>query len=164
MIKESGRVVAVETDSLWVETIQRSTCNSCAAEKGCGQSLLAKWGNQKAYLRVLLKGRDPQQFQIDDRVELGIPEDVIVSGSLFVYLTPLILMILSAWVGQTWWGSDLAAMLAGVLGLALGGLLVRWQAYRQRDDERLQPVLLDIGRPFDKPEVVNLLDGVDKTS
>ena len=42
MLTESGRVVAVNDSTVWVETIQQSTCGQCAARKGCGQSMLSK--------------------------------------------------------------------------------------------------------------------------
>ena len=142
MIIESGRVVAINSDSLWVETIQRSTCNSCAAEKGCGQGLIAKWGGHTSYLRVLLEGRNASAFHVDDTVEIGIPEEVVVKGSLFVYLVPLFLMILGAWAGQSLFGVDSAAMLGAVAGLLGGGLLVRLRAQQTRNDPSLQPVLV----------------------
>jgi len=143
MITETGRVVAVEDDGLWVETIQRSTCNSCAAEKGCGQSLVAKWGGHTSYLRVLLDGRSPEGFHVNDEVKIGIQEDVVVKGSLFVYLVPLLLLVLGAWLGQNWLFSEGAAIGGALLGLLAGAGLVKWHAKATRNDRRLQPVLLD---------------------
>lgn len=145
MITEAGRVVAVDSDSLWVETIQRSTCNSCAAEKGCGQSLIAKWGGHTSYLRVLLEGRNSEAFHIDDKVEIGIPEDVVVKGSLFVYLLPLLFLVLGAWCGQSVFHSDLAAIVGAASGLLLGGGVVKWRSVQTRNDRRLQPVLMGGG-------------------
>jgi len=40
MLRESGRVVAIESDAVWVETIRSSLCGSCAAKAGCGQDYL----------------------------------------------------------------------------------------------------------------------------
>ena len=39
MVKEQGRVVAVEPDGVWIETLRRSACSSCAGKSGCGQHL-----------------------------------------------------------------------------------------------------------------------------
>ncbi len=142
MIIESGRVVAVNSDSLWVETIQQSTCGSCAAEKGCGQGLIAKWGGHTSYLRVLLEGRNPEDFQIDQTVKIGVPEEVVVKGSLFVYLIPLLGLMLGAWLGQSLVASDVAAILGALGGLLLGGGVVRWRAYQTRNNPDLQPVLM----------------------
>lgn len=143
MIMEKGRVVAVEPDSLWVETIQRSTCSSCCAEAGCGQSLMAKLSGHSSYLRVLLEGRDASRYQLGDEVQIGVPEDVVATGSLLVYLTPLLTMLLASGLAHRLFASEGATILAALIGLCAGGLLVRWRADRTRNDRRLQPVLVD---------------------
>jgi sigma-E factor negative regulatory protein RseC len=143
MILEKGRIVAVESDSLWVETIQRSTCNSCSAEPGCGQSLMAKLSGHSSYLRVLLEGRDAAHYHLGDEIQIGVPEDVVATGSLLVYLTPLFTMLLGSGLAHQLFANEGGTILAAFLGLCAGGLLVRWQAYRTRNDRRLQPVLVD---------------------
>ncbi len=143
MIIETGKVVSVEADGIWVETIQRSTCGSCAAEKGCGQSLMARLLGRTSYLRVLLEGRDPALFQPGDQVRIGIPEDVVVKGSLFVYFLPLLAMIAGAALAHREFGSEGLAILGAVVGLLLGAAYVRWRAWLTRNDNRLQPVLMD---------------------
>lgn len=42
VLYETGRVVAVDGDGLWLETLKKSTCGQCSARAGCGQQLLAK--------------------------------------------------------------------------------------------------------------------------
>lgn len=143
MIIETGRVVAVESDGLWVETIQRSTCGSCAAQKGCGQSLLARLTGHTSYLRVVLEGRDPAGFQLGEQVRIGVPEQVVVSGSLFVYLVPLFAMLLFSGIAHNLWAYEGLTAAFAALGLLAGGLVVRWRAQVTRNDPRLQPVLLD---------------------
>lgn len=143
MILETGRIVAVESDSLWVETIQRSTCNSCSAEQGCGQSLMAKLSGHTSYLRVLLQGRDASQFHLGDQVKIGVPEEVVANGSLFAYLVPLLTMLLFS--GMVHWqiGREGLTILAACVGLLLGGLAMYWRAHATRNDSRFQPVLVD---------------------
>ncbi len=147
MISETGRIVAIEPDGLWVETIQRSTCGSCAAEKGCGQSLMARLMGHTSYLWVLLEGRDSSDYRLDQEVQIGVPETVVVKGSLFVYLTPLVGMIAGAGAAQQLWASDGPSALGALMGLLAGGALVRWRAHQTRYDRRLQPVLLDERQP-----------------
>ena len=147
MITESGRVVAVEKDSLWVETVRKSTCNSCVAEKGCGQSLIARWGGHAGYLRVLLQGRDAGRYQIGDQVSIGIAEDVVVKGSLLAYLVPLLALVAGSGLGHGLVGTEVAAVCGAAGGLALGAVVVRWHAHRNRDNERMQPVLIDDETP-----------------
>ena len=53
MIRETGTVVAIEDNGVWVETIQQSACQTCVAEKGCGQRLIAKVTGNTTAIRVL---------------------------------------------------------------------------------------------------------------
>lgn len=145
MLLESGRVVAVEPDVVWVETLRRSTCGSCAARAGCGQRLLDRQhGGGRGLVRALsgdaLKAAD---CRVNDRVEIALPEEVILRGSGIVYALPIISMILAvALVSALSAGAgDAASVAAAVAGLAAGLGLVRWHAFSHRDDPRIQPVL-----------------------
>ncbi len=143
MITETGRIVAIDPDCLWVETIQRSTCESCAAEKGCGQSMVAKWGGPTSFIRVLLEGRDPSSYRLYDSVTVGIPEEVIARGSMLVYLTPLLGLLAGVLLAEWLAGGEGVVMSLAALGFVLGAGLVRWHSHRYRNDRRVQPVLLD---------------------
>lgn len=143
MILETGRIAAIEQQGLWVETIQRSACGSCQAQKGCGQSLLAKFGASASYLWVLLDGRDSTSYQIGNEVRIGVPEDVIAKGSLFVYMVPLLTMIAATVIAHQQLASDAVSVLCALGGLLLGAAIVRWYSYRNRFDSRVQPVLVD---------------------
>lgn len=143
MITESGRVMAVEQDCLWVETIQRSTCQSCSAEKGCGQGLVSRWGNSSSFLRVLLEGRDPQDYQLHQSVTIGIPEDVVATGSMLVYLTPLLGLLAGLFLANRFLLSEWAIIAAAFMGFVLGALVIRWHSYHNRNDRRVQPTLMD---------------------
>ncbi|MEX1033333.1 MAG: SoxR reducing system RseC family protein [Cellvibrionaceae bacterium] len=144
MLTETGRIMAVDKDHLWVETINRSTCGSCVAEKGCGQSLLARWAAKSAYMKVLLDGRDPRAFNINDTVSIGIPEDVVVKSSLIIYCLPILLLLVGGAIGQYTVGSENASILAALTGLLVGGLLVKLYSWSAGRNRRLQPVIVDV--------------------
>ena len=40
MLIETGRVVALEGNTVWVETLRQSACGSCSARAGCGHGVL----------------------------------------------------------------------------------------------------------------------------
>lgn len=143
MLTETGRVVALEGDALWVETISVSSCGSCAAKSGCGHSLLAKWASRSAYLRVALAGRDPLSFEIGDTVTIGIPEDVIVTSSLLMYCLPIMLMLAGAALGHYGAGSEGVSALMALAGLLLGGLVVKLYSAKAGRSRRLEPVLVE---------------------
>lgn len=148
MILETGRIVSIEPEGVWVETIQRSTCGSCRAEKGCGQRLIAKWSGHTSYIWVLLEGRNPANYQIGAEITIGIPEEVIARGALLVYLLPLFTLLTATLLTHHLFANELVTTLSAFFGLAVGGIILRWHAYRTRFDSRLQPVLVDDRAPL----------------
>ncbi len=144
MLKETGRVVAIDETSVWVETINQSTCGSCSAEKGCGQSTLAKWSAKESYLRVLLDGRDPDSIKINDSITVGIPEDVIVKGSLLLYCLPIVLMIFGAVLGDFVFNAEPASVAGAFVGIVLGGVFVSFFSKVKQNDRRSQPVIIEL--------------------
>lgn len=142
MITETGRVVAIESDSLWVETVRRSTCNSCSAQKGCGTGLLNRIGDgRRNHMRVLLDGRDPAQFHLDDDIEISIPEHVLLLGAMVVYLLPLLSMLAGMALLHHYTASEGWAALGALAGFVAGLGLVRLHARRIRDNPHYQPVV-----------------------
>ena len=142
MILETGRIVSIEAQGLWVETIQRSACGSCQAQKGCGHSALAKFGASASRLWVIVEGRDINSFTLGDEVQIGVPEEVIAGGSLFVYMLPLLAMIAAMLTAHSVGLNDGLTAVYAVLGLLLGAAIVRWCSHLIRFDSRLQPVLV----------------------
>jgi sigma-E factor negative regulatory protein RseC len=154
MLTETGRVVGIEADGLWVETIRRSTCGTCAAQKGCGHGLLHRISEGKrGYIRVLPGEGGIERYRVDDQVLISIPEDVILRGSFIAYVLPLVTMLIGALTAERWLpgNEDFVAVLGAAGGLALGFALVRWHSTRYRCDPNFQPVLLKVLAPPAKP-------------
>lgn len=160
MLTETGRVVAVEADGLWVETIRQSTCGSCSAQKGCGHGLLNRIGDGRRNLvRVLLNDANPGPYTVDQSVRIAIPEHVVLRSSFVVYVLPLLLMLLAAalvpaLVPASF--SDLASIVGAGFGMALGVVLIRLYAWRHRQDPELQPRLLGPAISMQRPEPVHI--------
>jgi sigma-E factor negative regulatory protein RseC len=149
VLTETGRVVAVEPGKLWVETIRQSVCGSCAAQKGCGHGLLNQIGDgHRNYLQLSSRSFSRNQFQIDDRVTIGVPERLMLRGSAVLYLLPLACMLLASLVMPTLLPaiSELASIGGAVGGFAVGLLLVRWHARYHQDNPDFQPRLLGLAR------------------
>ena len=147
MLVETGRVVAVDVDGLWVETIRQSTCGTCAAQKGCGHGLLNRYSDGKrGYIRVLPGPEGTDNCAVDDQVRISIPEEVILRGSLVVYMVPLFCMLGGASLAAYWFSAvaESSPAIGAVLGFCLGFTLVRWHAWRHRHDHSMQPTLLDV--------------------
>ena len=99
MIKETGTVVDIKNNMLWVETTVTSSCNACAAKSNCGTSAIAKAFSDKS---VINEVRNKLGAKVGDRVEIGIPEESILFGSFYLYLLPLIITISFAVITQLW--------------------------------------------------------------
>ncbi len=142
MLTEQGVVVALESDALWVETIQQSTCGACAARKGCGQKLLSSMGSSATQLRVLVDQNDKHHYAVGDSVTIAIPENIVVLGSLFVYLLPLIFTIIFSGLAHTFFHIEAVSVLAGIAGFVLGGMVIRYHSYLSKNDPHMQPILI----------------------
>lgn len=139
MLTETGTVTAVNSDSLWIETIQQSTCGSCRARKGCGQRLLSNMGSGSASVKALIDKNDTTHYQVGDIVTMVIPEHIIVMSSLFVYCLPLALMLVFSVIAHTFFVADGVLILAGVMGLLVGAYLIHLHGIRHKDDRRFHP-------------------------
>ena len=144
MLREQGRVVAVESGAVWVETIQKSVCGGCAAKSGCGQRLLASLGVQPNYLKVLLANDGvPNRYNVGDVITIGIPEQAVVKASLLAYLLPLIVFVFFTAGAHVLFNSDPLSIIVGTVGLLAGGVLVRLYTLRQRNNRDLQPKIVE---------------------
>ena len=154
MLKERAKIVAIEDNAVWVETVQLSTCGSCAAKKGCGQALLASLGAKPNYVRVLLDGNDHARYRLNQFISIGLPENIVVKASLFLYLLPLLLMMLCGGVTHYFASSELLTIFMAVLGLLVGGFFIKLFSDKYQNDQRFQPMIIE-------EEPVSLLNETD---
>lgn len=148
MILETGRIVAIEPQGVWVETIRKSACGSCKAEKGCGQSLINKWDGHTSYIWVLLDGRNPADYQLGDEIQIGIPEEVVAKGAMLAYMVPLLTLVIATATAHYQFAHEGITAISAFVGLIIGGFIVRWHARRTRLDNELQPILVDDRKPL----------------
>lgn len=160
MLKESGRVVAVDVDGLWVETLKTSTCAKCVAKAGCGQNLAAKLmptsnmtlikaffqkendSNSDAMPGEAIEVERPAQecdrWKVGDTAIIGVAENALLAAAFFAYGVPLILMVIGLMLSQVLpplvSSSDLQAALGALIGILVGGLVVRYWSKHRKDD------------------------------
>jgi sigma-E factor negative regulatory protein RseC len=150
VLEETGTIVALEADALWIETVQHSACGSCSARSGCGQHALGKVLATSSSVRALLSADQNEIYHVDQKVVIGVPEEIVTRGALIVYLTPLLSMLLMAVLANSLGAGEGLTAVAAVLGFAVGGAIVRWHAVKTRNDPRLQPVVLRPVSPRDE--------------
>jgi sigma-E factor negative regulatory protein RseC len=144
MIEETATVAALDGQYAWVETERRSTCNACAANRGCGTATLAKvLGRRRTRVQVL----NPLRAQVGESVVIGIPEDALVRGSLLLYVTPLAGLMAGGALGgllsaQYGFESEALSVFGGLAGLVFAGGWLRRRTRSMAADARYQPVVL----------------------
>jgi sigma-E factor negative regulatory protein RseC len=146
MIEEQGRVVAVNAQRAWVQTIRRSACNSCTAQKGCGQKLLNQIGSSTALQITVLNSLN---VQVGDDVIIGIPEGALLKASIMLYLIPLLVMVTAAaLMAQLFSAADGWVLLAALTGLGGGFWVARRLSGRRTNDLDFQPRLIRRAPPW----------------
>lgn len=136
MIEEEGRVVAQEPGAVWVETVRRGNCAACDAGRGCGQRTLDRlYAGNRSRVRALAA----VSANVGDQVTIAIPEQLLLRGTLRVYLLPLLLLFGGALAGQQLGSGDLPAMAGALVGIALAFAYNRWYSRRYGNDPAHQP-------------------------
>lgn len=139
MILETATVVSIEAQALWVDAVQKTACEACSAQKGCGTKVLSKLTGKTNRIRVLAENDQLKEISVGEEVTIAIPEDVVVMASILVYLVPVFCSLFALWLAPA--GSDMLSYVSAAVGLMIGGLVVRFHSYKTRHDPRLNPVL-----------------------
>lgn len=147
MITETGKVVALSGNRVWVQTIRTSACESCSARNGCGQRALAGVSGGRAN-QVLVT--NSMGARVGDEVTVAIDESALLGASLLVYALPLVLLVLGAVAGhQLSGGLDAVAMLGAALGMAAGFVVARRVGSNPARD--YEPRLVKVGQALSDP-------------
>lgn len=149
MLTEQGRVVAVESDGLWVETLKESSCGKCSARHGCGQKLLSNVA-LKSDMTIVKAFHTDSSYRVDwvvgDQAILGVEENALMAGTFIAYGVPLISMIFGMFVGIYFLpiaNAEFSSALGAFLGLVCGGVLVRLIGKSQQQKTYFQAYVLE---------------------
>lgn len=146
MVTEKAQVVAVEGDHALLQAQRQSSCGSCSVKSGCGTSVLASVVGQKV---TQLKVRNTLGAKPGDEVLLGMADQALVTGSLLVYMLPLVMLLLGALAGEglaQYHGlnAEWMQIAGGVSGFVLAVWLVRFLLRKTSAGAQMQPVMLRI--------------------
>ena len=119
MIEHRGVVQRIENGRAWV-AISTSACHACGQGSHCGVGKLAE-GRAATLLSVPVSG----ELRAGDFVNVGLPESALTLPALLGYLFPAFSMLLGAWLGAEFDGSDGATALGAMAGFAAALLLAR---------------------------------------
>lgn len=118
--------MAVEPGIAWLAAQQRSACDSCRAQSGCGQAVLSRLMRRDSQpVRALLPAELQSRVTVGGEVTVAIPMHTVVLGSLFIYLLPIVSLLMGAVLASVMGLSEPMVALSGFIGLLAGGALVR---------------------------------------
>jgi sigma-E factor negative regulatory protein RseC len=127
MLTEHARVIAVEEDGLWVETLKLSACGACAAQKGCGQQLLHKYMSDMTCIKARFFERDVNTiWKSGDAVEIGVNENALVANALLVYLLPLVCLMAMVALTHALALPEWAVATSALAGLLFASSLIKY--------------------------------------
>ncbi|MBR7889446.1 SoxR reducing system RseC family protein [Marinomonas sp. A79] len=141
MIEETGQVLSVEDGFADVETIRTSSCTACRARHGCGHHAIAQVSSAN---RMRMKAIDPLAVEVGQRVVVGIPEDTLLQASVWMYMIPLLGLVLGAVFPSLWSGGSEIAVLFSVVGFAGGLLLAKRKSQHEMNNLDYYPKILRI--------------------
>lgn len=144
MLTEVGLVTKQEADRIWVQTESKTSCNSCQVNTSCGTGIISKAFSERSFITPMT---NTLNAEIGDEVEVGIHENLVVKASFWVYLMPLLMMMLFAFLsGQVFTvSSEGWQIMSALLGLLLGFFIVRLKVTRlASSNKELHPVLIRI--------------------
>ncbi len=144
MIEEQAQVVEIKGSQIILQAQTQSACASCSASKGCGTSVLAKVIGRKF---TRFQAENNVDAKIGDTIVVGISEDALLSGSLVMYIIPLLGMLFFSLLAHYLLASsidslDLIIAASGVTGLIFGSLVAKSYFQRQSSKQRFTPVVL----------------------
>jgi len=127
MLETRAVIVQVEGQNALVRASHVNGCVQCNG-KGCGAGKLSRLFCSK-----------PRQFQVENPINAGVGEEVVISvaegailrGIGLVYLLPLLLLVIGAMLGNAWVGQsagqhDGYATAGALSGLVAGFIAVKW--------------------------------------
>ncbi|GAA0199684.1 SoxR reducing system RseC family protein [Kangiella japonica] len=158
MFTETGQVIAAEDGTVWVQTQSKTGCSSCKVSSTCGSGIVNKAFSHKVYVTPL---KNTLNAHINDEVEVGIPEDLVLKASLVVYLLPLFCLMLALLLSSLALPnlSELGSILTAFVGLLVGFAGVSWFSRRKAQQHKMEPILLKIvKRPIEVTQVVTSPD------
>ena len=144
MIEEQAQVIEIKGDVLFLQAQTQSACGSCAANKGCGTSLLAKVVGRKF---THFQAENNVNAKVGDIVVVGLAEDALLKGSMVMYIIPILAMLVFALLADYLLTSDalyrdLMIAATAMMGLVWGSLLSKWYFARESSVRIFAPVVL----------------------
>lgn len=108
---------------------------------GCGQRMLNQASNCERSQIQLPMPKD-RQLHVGQEVLVAIPQGTFIRASLWVFLWPLLTMLIGASLGQWLFATEAWVAISGLLSLLLGLFIMRRQVMAQEQSSQWQPKIV----------------------
>jgi len=141
VITEEGTIKRIVGQKAWVTTHRSEACHQCEA-KGVCHSL----GSGK---EVEILADNEAHAAPGDRVLLALESRPLLKATFLIYMVPIILMIVGAFIGsrvasQIHLGSDLASLLGGIVFFAVTFFFARLRGVALGNKKQYVPQVIQI--------------------
>lgn len=143
MIEEFAVVTQRVNENVTLEIERRTACGLCGQKRGCGN---ATWGKLLGHKASEFSAKNAIDANVGDSVVVGIEERAVLSSVFYLYIVPLLTMLIGAVLADTLLDNEFYVILAASLGLVLGfawvkGHLVGYGRVK-KSDAKYQAVVL----------------------
>lgn len=122
MIEEFAVITKRVDDHVMLEIERRTACGLCGQKRGCGN---ATWGKLLGHKSHEFAAENAINAEVGDSVVVGIDEHVVLSSVFFLYIVPLLTMLVGAVLADVLLNNEFYVILAAALGLLLGFIWVK---------------------------------------
>lgn len=144
MIEEFAVITKRFDDHVMLEIERRTACGLCGQKRGCGN---ATWGKLLGHESHEFAAENAINANVGDSVVVGIDERVVLSSAFYLYVVPLLTMLVGAVLADVLLNNQFYVILASVAGLLLGfawvkGHLVGYGAVKKPYGKKFRAIVL----------------------
>lgn len=105
MMIEQATVLSYQNGIATIQSYAKQGCGGCSVRTGCGTTALSALAGEKYAPQFQLAV--PQPLQAGDQIEIGITEQHLLKGVLWLYVLPLFTLLVSALLFSPWLENEL---------------------------------------------------------
>lgn len=139
MITENGIVTKANQSIAWIKTTRSGACESCSSKEGCGTA-----GSLK---EMTITVKNTLNVEKGDHVLIGLETRPMLFLTFFLYVFPIILLIIGALIGNSLAPSlqmdpSFVSMISGFLFFGLSFYIIRKKNNSLSKKEAYKPFLV----------------------
>ena len=145
-MKEQGIIEKVKKHKVTVRVQQTQSCEHCKSKASCNISKK----------EIMVELENTLQAKVGDQVELSVPDGSVVTISMFVYLFPIIALLIGAFIGAALgeifkMNQSITAALTGGIAMALVFIALKrfekTEKFKEKYQTRITRIIASAGSP-----------------